>query len=221
MNFVIFHIHVFLSLLVLSYVLIQYSVLASRVKVFFGRHNVFRYIITVPYKKSNNRLDSLRRSNYLLHQKMFASIGEIKEFINPSFSCPICNQGFVSRNAMYRHLRSDSYTQETLSCKEVAISQGFHIYPKDGINYDRLKRHTLVFKISFSDYTINLRDILEVLVQGITYSNISKSIYSKFSIIGLSLQKVKVRFQLAELRGVNTESLICSLRTQTAYLSEM
>ena len=97
-------------------------------------------------------------SNYLLHQKRLASVNDIKEVLAPSsFSCPICNQGFVS-------LKSDSKNLESWS---LAISQGLTIYPKDGLNYDRLQRHSVVLKIAFSDRTINLQDILEELVQGI------------------------------------------------------
>ena len=123
--------------------------------------------------KSNRLILITRNSNYLQNQKMLASNGEINEqLLAPNFLCPVCNQGFVSRNAMYRHLRSDysnTDTMESSSCKQLAINQGLAIYPKDGINFDRLKRQTVVLKIAFSDYSTNLQNILEKLVQGINY----------------------------------------------------
>ena len=122
--------------------------------------------------KSNRLILTTRNSDYLQYKKMRASIGELNELLAPTFLCPVCNQGFVSRNAMYRHLRSDYSnmgTMESSSCKQLAINQGLAIYPKDGINFDRLKRQTVVLKIAFSDYSTNLQNILEKLVQGINY----------------------------------------------------
>ena len=125
-----------------------------------------------PYHSHSTGTKSLTlliiRNRYycLRYQKMLASTGEFAELT--AFACPVCNQGFVSRNAMYRHLRSDSSTMET-SCKELAINQGLAIYPKDGINFDHLKRQTVVLKIAFSDYSTNLQIILEEMVQGKNY----------------------------------------------------